>query len=75
MDTPYPAAHTELFDAIAAQGVIASEWPPGLPVNRLRLLVENRVIAALAAGTLVVEAGERSGALNAAGTPGTSTGG
>jgi DNA processing protein len=66
VDIPYPAAHTELFDAIAAQGVIASEWPPGLHVSRLRFLVRNRVIAALAAGTLVVEAGERSGALNTA---------
>jgi len=66
VDMPYPAAHTELFDAIAAQGVIVSEWPPGLHVTRLRFLVRNRVIAALAAGTLVVEAGDRSGALNTA---------
>jgi DNA processing protein len=66
VDTPYPAAHTELFDAIAAQGVIVSEWPPGAHVTRLRFLVRNRVIAALATGTLVVEAGQRSGALNTA---------
>ena len=66
VDVAYPAAHTELLDAIAAQGVIVSEWPPGRPVSRLRFLVRNRVIAALATGTLVVEAGERSGALNTA---------
>lgn len=66
VDTPYPAAHAELFDAIAAQGVIASEWPPGRHVTRLRFLVRNRVIAALATGTLVVEAGQRSGAVNTA---------
>ncbi len=66
VDLAYPAAHTELLDAVAAQGVIASEWPPGRPVSRLRFLVRNRVIAALATGTLVVEAGERSGALNTA---------
>ena len=66
VDVPYPAAHTELLGAIAAQGVIVSEWPPGRPVSRLRFLVRNRVIAALATGTLVVEAGERSGALNTA---------
>jgi DNA processing protein len=46
--------------------VIVSEWPPGRIVSRLRFLVRNRVIAALATGTLVVEAGERSGALNTA---------
>ena len=66
VDIPYPVAHTELFDAIAAQGVIVSEWPPGRHVSRLRFLVRNRVIAALAAGTLVVEAGQRSGAVNTA---------
>lgn len=62
-DVPYPAAHTELLDAIAAQGVIVSEWPPGLIASRLRFLTRNRVIAALATATLVAEAGERSGAM------------
>lgn len=66
VDTPYPAAHAELFDAIAAQGVLVSEWPPGRHVSRLRFLVRNRVIAALANGTVVVEAAARSGALNTA---------
>jgi DNA processing protein len=66
VDVPYPSAHAELFDAVAAQGVIVSEWPPGRHVSRLRFLVRNRVIAALATGTLVVEAGQRSGAVNTA---------
>jgi DNA processing protein len=66
VDVPYPAGHADLFDAVAAQGVVASEWPPGRTATRLRFLVRNRVIAALAAGTLVVEAGQRSGALNSA---------
>ncbi|MGH3211111.1 MAG: DNA-processing protein DprA [Trebonia sp.] len=62
----YPTAHAELFDAIAAQGVLVSEWPPGRHVSRLRFLIRNRMIAALATGTLVVEAGQRSGAVNTA---------
>jgi DNA processing protein len=66
VDVPYPAGHKDLLDAIAAQGVVASEWPPGRTATRLRFLVRNRVIAALATGTLVVEAGQRSGALNTA---------
>jgi DNA processing protein len=66
VDVPYPVGHTELLAAVAAQGVIVSEWPPGRTVSRLRFLVRNRVIAALATGTLVVEAGERSGAVNTA---------
>lgn len=66
VNVPYPAGHKELLDAIAAQGVVVSEWPPGRTATRLRFLVRNRVIAALAPGTLVVEAGRRSGALNSA---------
>jgi DNA processing protein len=66
VDMAYPSGHKDLLDAIAENGVIASEWPPGRNPSRLRFLVRNRVIAALSAGTLVVEAGERSGALNTA---------
>jgi DNA processing protein len=66
VDVPYPAAHTGMLEVIAAQGVIVSEWPPGRRVSRLRFLVRNRVIAALATGTLVVEAGQRSGSMTTA---------
>lgn len=66
VDVPYPVGHADLLDAIAAQGVVASEWPPGRNATRLRFLIRNRVIAALASGTLVVEAAQRSGALNSA---------
>jgi DNA processing protein len=66
VDVSYPAGHKDLLDAIAGQGVIVSEWPPGRNATRLRFLIRNRVIAALATGTLVVEAGQRSGALNSA---------
>jgi DNA processing protein len=66
VDYPYPAGHVDLFTAIAAQGLVISEWPPGRHPARTRFLVRNRVIAALACGTVIVEAGERSGALNTA---------
>jgi DNA processing protein len=66
VDKPYPAGHTELLDTIAAAGAVVSEWPPGRNATRLRFLLRNRVIAALSPGTVVVEAGERSGALNTA---------
>jgi DNA processing protein len=66
VNMPYPAGHKELLDAVAAQGVVVSEWPPDRTATRLRFLIRNRVIAALAPGTLVVEAGQRSGALNSA---------
>jgi DNA processing protein len=44
VDVPYPAGHKDLLDAIAAQGVVASEWPPGRNATRLRFLIRNRVI-------------------------------
>ncbi len=66
VDHPYPAGHVGLFGDIAAQGLVVSEWPPGRHPARLRFLVRNRVIAALARGTVIVEAAERSGALNTA---------
>ena len=66
VDHPYPAGHAGLFADIAAQGLVISEWPPGRHPARLRFLVRNRAIAALASGTVIVEAGERSGALNTA---------
>jgi DNA processing protein len=45
---------------------VISEWPPGRHPARMRFLVRNRAIAALACGTVIVEAAERSGALNTA---------
>jgi DNA processing protein len=66
VDYPYPAGHADLFATIADRGLVISEWPPGRQPARLRFLVRNRTIAALSCGTVIVEAGERSGALNTA---------
>jgi DNA processing protein len=66
VDYPYPAGHADLFADIAARGLVISEWPPGRHPARLRFLIRNRTIAALTRGTVIVEAGERSGALNTA---------
>lgn len=67
LDRPYPAAHRNLYDRIAEQGVLVSERPPGSAPHRQRFLSRNRIIAALGGVTVVVEAGQRSGALNTAG--------
>jgi DNA processing protein len=66
LDQPYPAGHTELFADIAGDGLMVSEWPPSRRPARLRFLIRNRTIAAMTCGTVIVEAGERSGALNTA---------
>lgn len=66
IDRAYPAAHTDLLDRIAASGVVVTEAAPGCVPTRSRFLVRNRLIAALTAGTVVVEAALRSGSLNTA---------
>jgi DNA processing protein len=64
VDVPYPRSHDRLFGRIAEEGLILSEWPPGMAPRPHRFLVRNRVIAAVTAGTVVVEGAVRSGALN-----------
>ena len=65
-DRAYPTAHAQLLDTIARGGLIVSEGPPGTAPTRSRLLARNRIVAGLAAGTVVVEGAVRSGALNMA---------
>jgi DNA processing protein len=66
IDRSYPAGHTQLLDRIAQQGLVITEYSPGTPPARHRFLIRNRLIAALGSGTVVVEAGQRSGARNTA---------
>ncbi|GAA1962805.1 DNA-processing protein DprA [Nocardioides panacihumi] len=66
LDRTYPAGHVDLVDAIAERGLVVSELAPGSAPTRIRFLARNRLIAALARGTVVVEAKVRSGALNTA---------
>ena len=65
-DRPYPAGHSELIGRIAASGAVVSEVPCGSAPTKWRFLQRNRLIAALAGATVVVEAGARSGSLNTA---------
>lgn len=66
VDVPYPAGHTTLLRRITEQGLLLSEYPPGVRPARYRFLTRNRLVAALAGATVVVEAGARSGAANTA---------
>lgn len=59
----YPAGHAELGREIAARGAVVSELPFGAEPRAWHFPVRNRVIAALSAGTLVVQAAPRSGSL------------
>ena len=66
IDGYYPPANTELIRMIKGQGLLVSEMPPGCNPTRKGFLARNRLIAALSSGTVVVEAGARSGAANTA---------
>ena len=66
IDVPYPAGHAALLRRIAEDGLVVSEYPPGVRPGRLRFLTRNRLVAALSGATVVVEAGARSGAASTA---------
>ena len=63
IDRDYPASHRELARGIAEHGLVVSEYAPGVEPAPWRFPARNRIIAGLAAATIVVEARERSGAL------------
>lgn len=63
VDRPYPAGNAAMFERIGETGLLISEWPPGAEPLKHRFLVRNRVIAAATAGTVMVEAAARSGAI------------
>jgi DNA processing protein len=66
IDILYPAGHSALLHRIGNSGLLLTEYPPGVRPARHRFLTRNRLVAALGAATVVVEAGVRSGAANTA---------
>lgn len=62
-DIVYPAGNLRLHAEIAERGLLLSEYPPGERANGGSFPRRNRIIAALASVTIVVEAGVKSGAL------------
>ena len=65
-DVLYPAGHSALLHRIATNGLLVTEYPPGVRPARHRFLTRNRLVAAVAGATVVVEAGLRSGAASTA---------
>src|SRR5215212_2428392 len=67
LDVPYPRANTDLFARVrAAGGTLVTEHPPGTQPRAANFLPRNRLIAALSAAVVVVEAAEDSGGLSTA---------
>ena len=66
VDRPYPMGHRELLERVADLGLMVSEVPPGAVPTRHRFIARTRLMAALSAATVVVEAGARSGSMKVA---------
>lgn len=63
IDIAYPPQHADLQEEIASAGLLLAEQPPGTEPRGSHFPSRNRIIAGLAAGTVVVEAAPRSGSL------------
>jgi DNA processing protein len=62
-DQVYPARNATVAEAIAGQGAVVTELPPGSPPRKQHFPSRNRIIAGLSLGVLVVEAALNSGSL------------
>jgi len=63
IDIAYPPEHSELQEEVAQRGLLITEHPPGSEPIARHFPSRNRIIAGIAAGTLVVEAAPKSGSL------------
>lgn len=66
LDTPYPRENADLWEAVAGEGLLVSEWPPGTEPEKFRFPQRNRILAALSELLVVVESRERGGSLTTA---------
>lgn len=66
VDVVYPRGHAGMAEEVAMAGALLSEFPLGSPPRRWHFPIRNRLIAALARVTLVVQAALRSGTLHTA---------
>jgi DNA processing protein len=63
VDLAYPPRSAKLYAEIVERGLVIGELPPGIEPRRWTFPARNRIMAALAGMTVVVEARERSGSL------------
>jgi DNA processing protein len=63
-DKAYPATHQDLWQQVCAEGLLISEWPPGVTPDAYRFPMRNRILAALSEVVVVVESRESGGSLS-----------
>ncbi len=63
VDRIYPPEHKKLAEQVAANGCILSDYAPGTPPDGQNFPPRNRIISGLSKATIVIEAGQKSGAL------------
>lgn len=63
VDVPYPVQNQSLYNEIAAQGAIVSDYPLATQPEAFRFPARNRIISGLCRGVVVIEAATRSGSL------------
>ncbi len=63
MDIVYPSRHAKLYERLATEGLILSEYPLGVKPSRYTFPDRNRLVSGLCEGVVIVEAAERSGTL------------
>lgn len=63
LDCLYPSSNAKLAESIANNGAVISEFPLGRHPDKTTFPMRNRIVSGLSMGVLVVEAGEKSGAL------------
>ena len=63
VDRIYPPEHRRLAEQVMAQGGLLSDYAPGTPPDSANFPPRNRIISGLSMATVVIEAGEESGAL------------
>lgn len=63
LDHVYPREHAVLWERVATEGLVLSEYPPGMPPMAHRFPLRNRLVAGLSEVVVVVESRERGGSL------------
>lgn len=63
LDRPYPKQNADLWQWVGTEGLLISEWPPGVGPEAWRFPLRNRILAALCEVLVVVESRQRGGSL------------